>query len=258
MFRGLRGLYIFFCLTINRPVNYIIESGGAIMKSARSVDERMLSVLRMKNNTGWDRDHDISSLFDEELVRLFVDGRDEEAFNELVSRYSDKVYRLAYRITNNPNDAEEILQEVFLILTEKLSTFRKESRFSTWLYRVASNASFMYLRNLKRNREKETSLDEYKPYNDYGVLEGAEQRDWSGRPDSQLLSAEGTQLIEKAISELPEDYRVVFHLKDIEGLTSKDIAKALGLSVPAVKSRVLRSRLFLRDKLSEYYSELND
>ena len=228
------------------------------MKAAGLVDERMLSVLSLAKNPRSGVKHEINSLFDEELVGMFVDGRDEDAFNELVNRYSDKVYRLAYRITNNQNDAEEILQEVFLILIEKLSTFRKESRFSTWLYRVASNASFMYLRNQKRSREKETSLDDYKPYNDYGVLEGVEERDWSGRPDSQLLSAEGTQLIEKAISELPEEYRVVFHMKDIERLTSKEIAKALGLSVPAVKSRVLRSRLFLRDKLSEYYSELGN
>lgn len=228
------------------------------MKAAGLVDERMLSVLSLAKNPRSGVKHEINSLFDEELVGMFVDGRNEGAFNELVNRYSDKVYRLAYRITNNQNDAEEILQEVFLILIEKLSTFRKESRFSTWLYRVASNASFMYIRNQKRSREKETSLDDYKPYNDYGVLEGVEERDWSGRPDSQLLSAEGTQLIEKAISELPEEYRVVFHMKDIERLTSKEIAKALGLSVPAVKSRVLRSRLFLRDKLSEYYSELGN
>ncbi len=228
------------------------------MKTAGLVDERMLSVLSPAKNARSGVKHEINSLFDEELVGMFVNGRDEDAFNELVNRYSDKVYRLAYRITNNQNDAEEVLQEVFLILIEKLSTFRKESRFSTWLYRVASNASFMYLRNQKRSREKETSLDDYKPYNDYGVLEGVEERDWSGRPDSQLLSAEGTQLIEKAISELPEEYRVVFHMKDIERLTSKEIAEALGLSIPAVKSRVLRSRLFLRDKLSEYYSELGN
>lgn len=228
------------------------------MKTAGLVDERMFSVLSLAKNARSGVKHEINSLFDEELVGMFVNGRDEDAFNELVNRYSDKVYRLAYRITNNQNDAEEVLQEVFLILIEKLSTFRKESRFSTWLYRVASNASFMYLRNQKRSREKETSFDDYKPYNDYGVLEGIEERDWSGRPDSQLLSAEGTQLIEKAISELPEEYRVVFHMKDIERLTSKEIAEALGLSIPAVKSRVLRSRLFLRDKLSEYYSELGN
>lgn len=226
------------------------------MKTARSTHDGMLSVLSLKNNAGWGGERGVSGLSDEELVSLYVASRDEDAFGELVNRYGDKVYRLAYRITSSQNDAEEILQEVFLILVEKLSTFRKESRFSTWLYRVASNASFMYIRNTRKSSGKELSLDDYKPYNDYGVLEGVEERDWSGRPDSQLLGKEGTELIEKAIGELPEEYRVVFHMKDIEKLTSKEISRILKLSVPAVKSRVLRARLFLRDRLSEYYSEL--
>lgn len=226
------------------------------MKSVRSNHERMISVLSLKNENSLATAPNINDLTDEDLVSLYVARRDEEAFNELVNRYGDKVYRLAYRITSSQNDAEEILQEVFLILVEKLSTFRKESRFSTWLYRVASNASFMYIRNSRRSSDKELSLDDYKPYNDYGVLEGVEEGDWSGRPDSQLLGKEGTELIERAIGELPEEYRVVFHMKDIERLTSKEISSILKLSVPAVKSRVLRARLFLRDKLSEYYSEL--
>lgn len=228
------------------------------MKSAKSAHERMLSVLSLKNNAGFGVERNVSDLADEDLVGLFVARRDEEAFNEIVNRYGDKVFRLAYRITGSQNDAEEILQEVFLILVEKLSTFRSESKFSTWLYRVASNASFMFIRNSRKSSDKELSLDEYKPYNDYGFLEGVEEKDWSGRPDSQLLGREGTELIEKAISQLPEEYRVVFHMKDIEKLTSKEISKVLKLSVPAVKSRVLRARLFLRDKLSEYYSELGN
>ncbi len=226
------------------------------MKSTRSDHDVMIPVLSLKNNGGWGGERGVSGLADEELVSLYVARRDEDAFNELVNRYGDKVYRLAYSITNSQNDAEEILQEVFLILVEKLSTFRKESRFSTWLYRVASNASFMYIRNTRRSSGKELSLDDYRPYNDYGVLEGVAERDWSGRPDSQLLGKEGTDLIERAIGELPEEYRVVFHMKDIEKLTSREISRILKLSVPAVKSRVLRARLFLRDRLSEYYSEL--
>ena len=228
------------------------------MKAAMTANEKALSVLSRGNKSEWSNDIYINDLPDEELVNLYVTGRDEDAFNELVSRYSEKVYRLAYRITSSHNDAEEILQEVFLILIEKLSTFRKESKFSTWLYRVASNASFMYIRNSRKSRDKELSLDDYKPYNDYGVLEGVAERDWSSRPDSQLLGKEGTELIERAIGELPEEYRVVFHMKDIERLTSKEIANILKLSVPAVKSRVLRARLFLRDKLSNYYSELQN
>jgi len=192
---------------------------------------------------------------DEILVKFFVNDQNEEAFTELVNRYSDKVYRLAYRITGNPDDAEEVLQEVFIILIEKLNTFRQESRFSTWLYRVAANASYMFLRGGKKDKESQVSFDDYKPYNDHGVLEGVQDKDWSDIPDYKLLSLEGTQLIENAIDELPEEYKIVFHMKDVEGLTSKEIAKALGLSLPAVKSRVLRARLFLRDKLSDYYSE---
>ncbi len=198
---------------------------------------------------------DIESSKDELLVKFFVDSQNEEAFTELVNRYSDKVYRLAYRITGNPDDAEEVLQEVFIILIEKLHTFRQESRFSTWLYRVAANASYMFIRGGKKNKESQISFDDYKPYNDQGVLQGVQDNDWTDIPDYKLLSLEGSQIIEKAINELPDEYKIVFHMKDVEGMTSKEIAKILNLSLPAVKSRVLRARLFLRDQLSGYYTE---
>lgn len=203
-------------------------------------------------------DHDVEDLRDEELVALFVAGRDEDAFNELVNRYTDRVYRLAYRLTGDPKDAEEVLQEVFIILVEKLSSFRSEAKFSTWLYRVASNAAYMYLRNSARYRDKNISLEDYKPYNDYGMIEGVKEKDFSEAPDSRLLGKEGALLINKAIQELPPDYRIVFHMKDVEGMTSKEIAEALSLSVPAVKSRALRARLFLRDRLSDYFYEWRD
>lgn len=199
--------------------------------------------------------HDIEDLRDEELVALFVEDRNEDAFNELINRYSDKVYRLAYRLTSDPKDAEEVLQEVFIILSEKLSSFRSEAKFSTWLYRVASNAAYMFLRNSSRYRDRNISLEDYKPYNDYGMIEGVREKDFSDAPDSKLLGREGAELIDKAIQELPPDYRIVFHMKDVEGMTSKEIAEALGLTVPAVKSRALRARLFLRDKLSDYFYE---
>jgi len=220
--------------------------------------ENNLAALDVNDNAALRLPGDFSEYKDEELVERFVDVRDEGAFDELVNRYSDKVYRLAYRLTGNQADAEEVLQEVFIILVEKLNTFRAESKFSTWLYRVASNAGYMYLRNGKKYQNGSLSLDDYKPYNDYGVLEGVGEKDWSGTPDYLLLSSEGHEKIEKAIAELPEDYRIVFHMKDVEGLTSKEIAKILGLSLPAVKSRVLRARLFLRDKLSDYFSELGE
>lgn len=225
------------------------------MNYVRTNSEKMLNQPYHEKSPALSDRYDVGGLKDEELVSLFVEEQNEDAFNELVNRYGDKVYRLAYRITSNPDDAEEVLQEVFIILLEKLGTFRKESKFSTWLYRVAANASYMFLRNGRKFNEKEISLDDYKPYNDYGALEGVAEKDWSASPDSRLLSDEGAQMIEKAIGELPEEYRIVFHMKDIEGLTSKEIAKVLRLSLPAVKSRVLRARLFLRDKLSDYFYE---
>jgi RNA polymerase sigma-70 factor (ECF subfamily) len=192
-------------------------------------------------------------LSDENLVRAFVEEQKEEAFNEIVNRYADKVFRLALRITHNPHDAEEVLQEVFLSM-EKLDTFREESKFSTWLYRVAINSGYMHLRT-ERKYKNNLSLESYMPYSDNGVLDGAELNDLDNRPDEILLNKEGMEVIERAISELPLAYRVVFHLRDVEGLTNQEVAKALGLSLPAVKSRILRARLFLRDRLSDYFYE---
>ncbi len=194
-------------------------------------------------------------LSDEELIRAFLSDQDEEAFNEIVGRYTDKIYRLALKITRNPSDAEEVLQEVFLTLIEKLYTFREDSKFSTWLYRVAANASYLKLK-AKRKDVNNISLEDYAPYDKDGILQGIHTKDWSSLPDEVLLSQEGAEIIEKAVNELPEPYRVVFHLRDVEGLKNEEVGEILGLSLPAVKSRILRARLFLRDKLSDYFYEL--
>jgi len=190
---------------------------------------------------------------DEELVRSFVETHNDEAFSEIVNRYGDKVYRTALRITHNPSDAEDVLQEVFITLIEKLDSFHEESKFSTWLYRVAANASFMHLRTEKKYKN-EVSLDNYVSYDEDGTLRGVEIKDWSDRPDEVLLNKEVTEIIEKAVDELPVPYRAVFHLRDVEGLTDYETAKVLGLSLSAVKSRIHRARLSLRDKLSDYLS----
>lgn len=192
-------------------------------------------------------------LSDEVLVKSFVETHNEEAFSEIVNRYGDKVYRTALRITHNPSDAEDVLQEVFITLIEKLGTFHEKSKFSTWLYRVAANASFMHIRTEKKKRN-EVSLENYVSYDEDGTLKGVEIRDWSSRPDEVLLNKEVTEIIERAADKLPVPYRAVFHLRDVEGLTDYETAKALGLSVSAVKSRIHRARLFLRDKLSDYFS----
>ena len=192
---------------------------------------------------------------DEKLVELFVDGKDEAAFEEIMNRYVDKVYGLAFSITRDHNGAEEIVQEVFLTLINKLRTFRGEAKFSSWLYRVTANASYMYLR-ANRKYQSDFSLDDYVPYDERGTLMGrVKVKDWSNTPDEVLLSREAMDIVERAVEELPEPYRIVFNLKDIDGLTNEEVADALGLSVPAVKSRLHRARLFLRDKLSDYFYE---
>ena len=194
-----------------------------------------------------------NELSDEMLVRSFVETHDEEAFSEIVDRYGDKVYRLALRITHNRSDAEDVLQEVFVTLVEKLDTFHGESKFSTWLYRVASNAGFIRLR-AEAKYKNNVSLEDYVHYGEDGMLKGIEIKDWTGRPDEVLLSKEVMEIIESVVNELPEPYRIVFHLRDVEGLTNQEVAKILGLSLPNAKSRIHRARLFLRDKLSDYFS----
>ena len=191
---------------------------------------------------------------DEELVRMFVTERDEDAFNEIVNRYGEKVFRLALRITRSSHVADEVLQEVFLTLVEKLDSFREESTFSTWLYRVATNASLIQIRNKKKDG-KSMSLDDYVPYGENGILSEILLKDWSYSPDEIFAGKEGMEVIERAIDELPEKYRIVFHLRDIEGLSNEEVGAILGLSISAVKSRIHRARLYLRDRLSDYFYE---
>jgi RNA polymerase sigma-70 factor (ECF subfamily) len=218
-----------------------------------SIGNRAAAVPGLREYPGGNEALNHRGLSDEKLVKSFVETHNEEAFNELVNRYGEKVYRTALRITHNPSDAEDVLQEVFITLVEKLGTFHEESKFSTWLYRVAANASFMHIRTEKK-KKSEVSLENYVSYNEDGTLRGVEIRDWSSRPDEVLLNREVTEIIERAVDKLPVSYRAVFHLRDVEGLTDYETAKALGISVSAVKSRIHRARLFLRDKLSDYFS----
>lgn len=195
---------------------------------------------------------DLKELSDEEVVQIFVETKDEEIFNELVDRYSDKIYGLALRITKNPADSEDIMQNVFIMLIEKLYTFRGESKFSTWLYRVVSNLCFLKLR-LDMKYKKNVTLEGYISYEDNGIYADRGITDWSGKPDDIAQKKELLKMIEEAVNELPADYRVVFHLRDIEGMTNREVATILGLSLSNVKSKIYRARIFLKDKLSDYF-----
>lgn len=192
---------------------------------------------------------------DEHLVALFVTNRDEDAFGELVNRYADRIYRIALRITRDPGEAEDVLQDVFVILTTKAGTFRMESRFSTWLYRVALNSSYMRIRTKKKIDTNESSLDGYAPYDQSGILHGVADKDFSHRPDSELMTREALEKIRDSIDELPEQYKDVFHLRHEEGLSDLETAEVLGISLSAAKSRIHRARLFLRDRLADYFFE---
>jgi len=211
--------------------------------------KKLINIIVTKN------DEYMSDKSDEELVYLYTETGDESAFDGIVSRYADKIYGFAFRITRNSSDAEEVFQEVFLTLTKKLDTFRGESKFSSWLYRVTVNASYMYLRSQKKH-ESNISLENYYPYDEKGTLMGrVMEKDWSSRPDIIIFSKEALEIIDKSINELPESYRTVFHLRDIEGLSNEEVADILEISIPAVKSRLHRARLFLRDRLSDYFHE---
>ncbi len=182
---------------------------------------------------------------DADLVSRIKLG-DTEAMEEIVKRYSNKVYNLAYHLTRDASAAEEIMQEVFLTVISKIGTLTNDAFFSTWLYRVATNASYGFLR-------KEKKFTDHTPVEE---LENATppSYDWSTLPDDILLSDESKTILKEAIDSLSETMRTVVIMKDVEGLKNEEIAQTLGLSVPAVKSRLHRGRLILRDALSDYFS----
>ena len=169
----------------------------------------------------------------------------------LVERYGDRVYRLARRITGSNEDAEEVAQDALWTAARKIHTFKGESAFGSWLYRITANAAYMKLRT-RKSKANEIALDDLLPALDEEGRHFEPMDDWSARVDDATVQAELRALLEEAIAALPADYRTALVLHDIEGLSNPDIAEALGISLPAVKSRVHRSRLFLRQRLADY------
>ena len=186
---------------------------------------------------------------DEDLVRIAQAG-DNRAFDELVRRYRDKVYRLSYKILRHEEDAAEALQDAFLSAYRGLKNFKVESTFSTWLYRIATNASLMKYR---RRREGHVSLEQSQSPDGSG--EPLQIPDWSAQPLGDLLNSETREVMQEGIAKLPEELRTVFVLRDIEELSNAEVAEILNLSVAAVKSRLHRARIFLRDRLNRYFAD---
>ncbi|MCD4782940.1 MAG: sigma-70 family RNA polymerase sigma factor [Candidatus Eremiobacteraeota bacterium] len=189
----------------------------------------------------------LSDLSDYELLKLSRE-KDYEAFEELVKRYEGRVYRLGLKMLHSPEDAEDLLQKTFLSVLENMESFRGDSKFSTWLFRIATNHALMKLR--KEKGKKTDSLDA--PLETGGGSVLPQIADGKTNIPRTYEKKEFLKYLEQAVSELPEKYRLVFILRDVEGFSNKEVAGMLDLSVPAVKSRVLRARLYLRDKLEKY------
>ncbi|HUX10546.1 MAG TPA: sigma-70 family RNA polymerase sigma factor [Terriglobia bacterium] len=170
-----------------------------------------------------------------------------EAFEELVNRYEKKIYRLGLNLTGNPEDAEDMLQETFLKAFEHLPTFREDSRFYTWIVRIAINQGLMKLR--KRRSSKEVQLDDAS--NDDGDVIPREFADWRPNPEQEMERTELEAILQNAARSLPMTFRTVFLLRDVEGLSTEETAEMLNLSEGAVKARLFRARLRLREELSK-------
>jgi len=183
------------------------------------------------------------------LVEKAKDG-DKAALAQLVQTYSGKIYNLALRILRNKEDAEDILQETFLTVVEKLHTFDGRSGFFTWIYRIATNASLMKLRKKKLVFKDIANEDDY---ND--SIESRVFVDWTQDPSINVYDEEIKKKIDEAVNKLSDIYRSVFVLRDIEGLSIKETSAILNISEENVKIRLRRARQFLRDILSEYFEE---
>jgi len=174
------------------------------------------------------------------------------ALEALAERYGSKIYRLAFGVTRNQADAEEVLQDVLLTLARKGGSFEKRSALGSWIYRITTNAAL----NKRRGKrlELETPLEELLPtFKADGHRAGDRAfilADWSQNPEEELISGERRRVLERAIDGLPEHYRAVLVLRDVEGLSNENVAELLGESVPSVKSRLHRARMVLREQLT--------
>jgi RNA polymerase sigma-70 factor, ECF subfamily len=188
-----------------------------------------------------------------ELVAKARQG-DTASFSVLLRRYEGKIFRLAMNITQNREDAEDVLQESFLKAYEHLDQFLGNSKFYTWIVRIAVNQALMKLR--KRRSDRAVSLDEQIDTGEDTVVR--EIAAWDPDPEQRYSQEELHTILSEVIDELAPIYRTVFTLRDVDGLSTEETAEALDLSVPAVKSRLLRARLQLRDKLTRFFKRKGD
>jgi RNA polymerase sigma-70 factor (ECF subfamily) len=195
-----------------------------------------------------------TGVFDESALVAKAREGDASAFGELVHRYERRIFRLAKNITQSDEDAEDVLQETFLKAYEHLPDFQGQSKFYTWIVRIAVNESLMKLR--KRKSDRTVPLDE--PFDTGEDTLVREIAVWDENPEQQYSREELGDILEKAVDSLRPTFRTVFVLRDIEELSTEETAEALGISIPAVKSRLLRARLELREKLTRLFKRKGD
>ena len=195
-----------------------------------------------------------AGVFDESGLLAKAREGDSAAFSELVNQYSRKIYRLAKHITQKDSEAEDVLQETFLKAFEHLGDFQGQSKFYTWIVRIAVNESLMKLR--KRKSDRTVPLDEPLDTGEDTVVR--EIAVWDENPEQQYSREEIGQILDEAVQSLKPAFRTVFVLRDIEELSTEETARALEISIPAVKSRLLRARLQLREKLTRFFKRKGD
>jgi RNA polymerase sigma-70 factor, ECF subfamily len=177
---------------------------------------------------------------------------DRREFARLVDTYSGPLHRLALKMLGNEPDAEDVLQNTFLKAFQHIREFEGRSKLSTWLYRIASNEALMMV----RKRRPETNFTDTVQEQDEGqILDPVQFTDWCCLPEDEFLTSESRAALDRAVQRLPETLRIVFILRDIEALSIQETSQALGLSGTAVKTRLLRARLRLREELSSYFGE---
>jgi RNA polymerase sigma-70 factor, ECF subfamily len=192
---------------------------------------------------------------DKELLTALRE-REPAAAEALITAFGDRAYRLASRITGNAQDAEEAVQDAFWNVVRKIDTFRGNSAFGSWVYRIVANAAYQTLRN-RQSRSRDVSWDEALPVFDEDGRHVMPMDDWSPCVNDPVVQEELRLAVTTAINELPAAYRMVLMLRDVEGLSTLETAELLGLNVPTVKTRVHRARLFLRQQLSDAMTTLS-
>lgn len=187
---------------------------------------------------------------DVQLIQAINAGR-QDLFYQLVERYEKSLYNFGMRMCDNPSDTEDMVQDTFLNVFKYLKGFRYETKFKNWLYRVATSACLKKKRRSKFAPDRELSIDEFLPSDESAIA--TELPRWASQPLDRLLNEELGGVIQQALLDLPEKYRLVVVLRDVEGFNTQETAEILGLTPANIKVRLHRARLFLRDALKAYY-----